>query len=112
MRYPETVDAEATQAATDAPDRAANRLAQQLHAGKQPSTEVRVELWPGHARESLWIEVVAARKDQYGDWQLHGQLQTDSVLRPYLRRGMRLAVEPYQVRELREKATAASSAPE
>jgi Flp pilus assembly protein TadD len=112
LRYPETADVEAAQAANDAPDRAANRLAQQLHAGKQPSIEVRVELWRGHARESVWLDAVAARKDAHGDWQLHGRLQADSVLRPHFRRGMRLAIEPYQVRELREKAAAASSAPE
>ena len=81
LRYPE---AESASGAEIARRRAATQLARQVHAGAKSTAQVRAEMWRGHARESLWLDVVAARRDSYGRWQLIGELTEGSAARPAL----------------------------
>jgi hypothetical protein len=79
---------------------AVTRIARQLRGDRSTSAEVCVALWRGHAREQHWLEVVGA-ESKYSSWQLHGTLTGDSALWPHLRAGMRVAIGPYDVLEVR-----------
>jgi hypothetical protein len=105
LRYPDQSAYDTASAAETARRGAVIHLARRVQGGQPTRAQVRVELWSGHARESAWLSVVSARKDEYGRFELHGELPADSVLRPHLRRGSRLAVEPYEVLEIREPKT-------
>jgi hypothetical protein len=78
-------------------------LAEKVRSGSSAKHEVKVELWRGQARESVWLSVVSLKQQQYGGWQVHGELQEPSVLWPHLTAGTRLEVGQYQVVELTEE---------
>jgi hypothetical protein len=100
-RYPNDGPLSTASHAGEARRRAAIELARQMHSGSAPPTQVRIAMWRGHACEALWLDVVAARRDPYGDWQLVGELTADCALRPALLKGTRLLIEPYEVEGLR-----------
>ncbi len=103
LRYPEDDSRGQASAETIARRRAATQLARQVAAGMELTGQVRAEMWHGHARESVWLEVVAARREAYGRWQLIGALTADSALRPALTKGTRIVLQPYEVLEIQIK---------
>jgi len=101
LRYPDNPAAETESEEQAVRRRAARALARKIGAGEATSGQIRVALWRGHARELHWLTAVSARRDEYGRWQLIGELTADSALRPALTSGTLLIVEPYEVLDIR-----------
>jgi hypothetical protein len=102
LRYPDNPAAEKETDDVIVRRRAARQLARKIGGGERPSGQVRVVMWRGHAREFHWLSIQGASRDEYGRWQLIGELTADSTLRPALTKGTRLIVEPNEVLEIRE----------
>jgi hypothetical protein len=70
---------------------------ERVRGGQAGDAEILVILWRGHARERLWLKVVGAKSARYGNWRLHAELPTGSVLWPHLQAGMRIEVDFHNV---------------
>jgi hypothetical protein len=77
------------------------QLARQVDRGESPSHEIAVDLWRGHARERLWLRVASVRRGNYSQWEFVGPLDQQSALWPYLRPGMSLSVQQYEIQAIR-----------
>jgi tetratricopeptide (TPR) repeat protein len=74
-----------------------HQLVERVRGGQAGDAEILVILWRGHARERLWLKVVGAKSARYGNWRLHAELPTGSVLWPHLQAGMRIEVDFHNV---------------
>lgn len=101
QRYPLEEAGESSHSEQAMRRRAAIKLARSVQRGTGEVVQVRAMMWRGHAREAPWFRVVGARRDANGSYVLIGEMLTDSVLRPAVRKGTRVVIVPHEVLEIR-----------